>query len=513
MYALQKSKKCEDEMKQRFKQEHNDKSHTFSQLDLISSSQPDPKKIRVFTASECVVANDTEALQTAPSLDPPEIPGSSNVTEAVVIPDSLPISAVADSQLNTEDSNWNVRSSFDPNVIDVDDDIDSDVDCNSSVIELGIPTNVKRKANERQVADDMEAAHVITVGKSAEKAANKSSILIKNKKIDKLHVESHDIKEIHEADDLSGKDNCSHPQASSDCKIVPESLPCDNTLNENKQSELNEPVPSYPTTKLSVEQQETYNASIGKIKASPLLHDPRKSPASTVADAYKKILSYSNDRHAANKNEVSGDAKTFKRRLMDTEEKHLFSQESPLSQKVPSFAKRKYSAGLNECNSFILSKSKSKIPRNAIKTFKQQIVEDLVPAPPKRNSILKKKLLNKSKTEVTTQVTTPNIKAFDFDEVSEESWVKTCKKKSRKPGFKSKLQKKNEENEIRRQLKNQEKESKLRKVNMRYQLLCVICIIIGYVHEVANCLKYNIFSRHFKYNLKCDTSCTNMGYD
>ena len=487
MYVLQRKKKCEDEMKQQFKQEHIDKSHSFSQLDLLSSSQPDPRKVRVFTASECVVANDTEALETVPSssqaLDPQQIPGSSNVTEVVVVPDSFPISAIADSQLKTEDSNWNVRSSFDPNVIDVDDDIDSDVDWNSSVIELGIPADVKSKEDERQTVDDKEVAHVITVGKSAEKGANKNSILITNKKIDESHLESHDIKNIHDADDLSCKDNSLHPHASSDCKLVPESLPYDDTLNESRQSELNETAPCYPMTKLSVEQEEAYKASIGKIKASPLLHNTRKSPAPTltVADAYKKILSFSNDRNAANKNEISADSKTFKRKLMDTEERHLFSQESPLSQKVPSFAKRKYSAGLNESNSFVLSKSKTKGPRNAIKKFKQQIVEDLVPVPPKRNSILKKKFLNKSKTEVTTQATTPSLKTFDFDEVSEESWVKTCKKKSRKPGFKSKLLKKNEENKIRRQLKNQENESKLRKVNIRHQL-CISCILLEVVH-------------------------------
>jgi hypothetical protein len=164
---------------------------------------------------------------------------------------------------------------------------------------------------------------------------------------------------------------------------------------------------------------------------------------------------------------------SFKRRLMDTEGNFLCSQnsqESPApsqstTKKLPAFARKREIPSLNTSSSFVISKNKSINKTRKHEKSDELVPEEIIPLPPARKSILKKKFLVK---DAATAQTTPKLGKFDFDEKSpaksDASWMKTDKKKKRTAGFKTKKQRLQEERAAKRKIKDEKKKDQPNKV-------------------------------------------------
>ena len=92
------------------------------------------------------------------------------------------------------------------------------------------------------------------------------------------------------------------------------------------------------------------------------------------------------------------------------------------------------------------------------KRKKEIVPEEIIPAPPGRKSILKKKFLDKT----LIAPKTPQFHSFDFDErspISEQSWMKNngLKNKKRAAGFKTKKQKQEDQRAATRKRKDEKK--------------------------------------------------------
>lgn len=440
----------------------------------IGLSQPKKQNLKAFTASEPIVANIR-----APrcSNDDQIIPSS-----VKTIPDSLPISIVPDSQ-KRDDSDWKLQSSFDykckidESEISVGDDTMEDFGPNNTM-------NEETPAKEREKGEKL-----LNVSNLASASSSKKSV---KKMKNPLQFEK---SEPAAAIILDGTD-CHKPQKSTENN---ESIKIQNNFNKDKSSntvhnnsndsdmEVMKVVTADPDAIVEIENPLCDEVQEKVQKKEPVSTSAEQSPdlsqqldqinqdisetiPSSPGDVYKTMLRgglKNTCKEALSSNSSPTQKKfqtSYKRRLMDADENFLCtqnSQESPAAsqaKKLPVFARKK--APTNQSSSFVISKNKSfqQGKRNKMAD------ESIVPIPPQRKSILKKKFLTKT----SEAATTPKLGEFDFDVTSpiksDASWVKTEKKKKRTAGFKTKKQKLEEEKVAKKKIREERKRSQPKKV-------------------------------------------------
>ena len=468
----------------------------------IGLSQPEKQKLKSFIASEPVLTN-ARAPTSSPVTDE-NIVSSSPIR---AIPDSLPISVIPDTQQQAcgsgDERKWQLQSSFDYKSKIEDSDISAgedtmkdfarndavkenensyneemnqpkkatEISLNRSNLASACSTKNSRKTKKPLKFEECEpAGAVILVGTDSKKAAlaEKVDETIKihnnfNKKILSKPIENPNSKK----DENIGIEIVNIVRSVEEDVVEIEDPKMEIEINSSGERNL-ETMASEP---ISADNSPNLSQELEQIN-----HDINQTIPSSPGDVYKSMLrdglkeSCKSALSAKNSPAQKTLQKSFKRRLMDADENYLCSQNSPesptpsqtVTKRLPAFARKKELPSLNASSSFVVSKNKS---LNQPRKCEKSVPEEVIPLPPARKSILKKKFLVK---DAGPAPLTPKLGKFDFDEKSpaksDASWMKTEKKKKRTAGFKTKKQRLQEERTAKRKMKEEQKKDKPNKV-------------------------------------------------
>ncbi|KAL5261273.1 hypothetical protein ACHWQZ_G007097 [Mnemiopsis leidyi] len=449
----------------------------------IEQSQPERQTLKSFVATEPIMTN-IRVPRSSPAENQDQNPVG--VSQIISIPDSLPVSVIPDSQKasgSAENKNWKLQSSFDysrkidDSEISAGEDTMKDFAKNRVVLEetqtkpieaLGGLNHAMNGHNLASATDNKEVKKIKTkkpLQIEGSKSTDTATVILVGTE---SKVSGEDTDETIRIQNNFDKQMMkqSHQNRSCDIKIM-------NVINhkksktgekenatieaqENSQSKLEQPEP------IPVEDSPNLSQELEQIN-----HDICYEAPNSPGDVYKSILKdglKESCKEALSQNNSPAQKKlqSFKRRLMDTEENYLCSQnsqESPTpsqAKRVPAFARKREVPSLNTSSSFVISKNTSLNQRRKREKSDELVPEEVIPLPPARKSILKKKFLVKN-TEV--DPSTPKLGTFDFDEKSpaksDASWMKTEKKKKRTAGFKTKKQRMQEEKAAKRKIKDE----------------------------------------------------------
>ena len=461
----------------------------------IGLSQPEKQTLKSFVAIEPIMTN-IRAPRSSPVEDQDENLAPASASQIKSIPDSLPVSVIPDSQKalgSAEDKNWKLQSSFDySRKID-----DSEISAGEDTMKDFVKNSVVKEETQPKLVQSLNCGLKQEVNDSNLASATGNRGSKRNKKLSKIEVsdtadtvilvgaESKTISSGDDAEEAIKIQNNfdkqmlkqSHDDRSSDIEIVneiehrnnPSAKKEDATIDAEEtaksEAEDRQPIPVEDSPNLSQELEQ-------------INHDICYEAPNSPGDVYKSILKdglKESCKDALSQNNSPAQKKlqkSFKRRLMDTEENYLCSQnsqESPTpsqAKRVPAFARKREVPSLNTSSSFVISKNTSLNQRRKREKSDELVPEEVVPLPPARKSILKKKFLVKN---AEVDPTTPKLGTFDFDEKSpvrsDASWMKTEKKKKRTAGFKTKKQRLQEEKAAKRKIKDELKKDQPNKVS------------------------------------------------
>ena len=458
----------------------------------IEQSQPERQTLKSFVATEPIMTN-IRVPRSSPAENQDQNPVG--VSQIISIPDSLPVSVIPDSQKasgSAENKNWKLQSSFDysrkidDSEISAGEDTMKDFAKNRVVLEetqtkpiealgglnhamnghnLASATDNKevkkiktKKPLQIEVSKSTDTATVILVGTESKVSGEGTdeTIRIQNNFDKQMLKQSHQNRSC----DIEIMNVIGHKKSKTGEK---ENATIEAQENSQSKVEQPEPIPVEDSPNLSQELEQ-------------INHDICYEAPNSPGDVYKSILKDGLKESckvalSQNNSPAQKRLQSFKRRLMDTEENYLCSQnsqESPTpsqAKRVPAFARKREVPLLNTSSSFVISKNTSLNQRRKREKSDELVPEEVIPLPPARKSILKKKFLVKN-TEV--DPSTPKLGTFDFDEKSpaksDASWMKTEKKKKRTAGFKTKKQRMQEEKAAKRKIKDELKKDQPNKV-------------------------------------------------
>ena len=464
----------------------------------IGLSQPEKQTLKSFVAIEPIMTN-IRAPRSSPVEDQDENPGAASSSRIKSIPDSLPVSVIPDSQKasgSAEDKNWKLQSSFDYSRKIDDCEISAGEDTmkdfvKDCVVKEETPPKPYLNCGLKQEVNDSNLASA--TGNKGSKRNKKPSNIEVSETADTVILVGAESKTVSSSDDaeeaIKIQNNFdkqmlkqSHRDHSSDIEIVSEidqrktaaakkeDVTIDAEETAKSEAEDRQPIPVEDSPSLSQELEQ-------------INHDICYEAPNSPGDVYKSILKdglKESCKDALSQNNSPAQKKlqkSFKRRLMDTEENYLCSQNSQESptpsqvKRVPAFAQKREVPSLNTSSSFVISKNTSLNQRRKREKSDELVPEEVIPLPPARKSILKKKFLVKN---ADVDPTTPKLGTFDFDEKSparsDASWMKTEKKKKRTAGFKTKKQRLQEEKAAKRKIKDELKKDQPNKVS--FLLFC-----------------------------------------
>ena len=483
----------------------------------LGLSQPEKQKLKSFIASEPIMTNPK-----VPTPSPVEHEDPMTSSPIKTIPDSLPVSVIPDSlklvDSTGDDIDWQLQSSFDYNSKINDSELSVGEDTmNDFVNDFPVKEESSPK-NEKKCVEDLKKTNLVTKP-SLDVSNLASASSTKNSKKKKKPLKFEDC-EPAAAVILVGTDNKKGPVTA---QIV-ETIKIQNNFDRqmlSKRSDkednievlnvikaMDDPIIEIedPRTEIEMEFSEGDQIGVEVLESNSEGNSPdlsqeleqinqdisMKAPSSP-GDVYKTMLkdglkeSCKEALSAKNSPAQKKLQGAFKRRLMDTDENYLCSQNSQESptpsqvKKLPAFARKRELPSINTSSNFVISRNQTLNQTRTREKSDETFAEEIIPVPPARRSILKKKFLIKN-----TGPSTPKLGKFDFDEKSpaksDASWVKTDKKKKRTAGFKTKKQKLEEERDAKRKLKEGKKKEQPNKVyklflvkisnNVYYVFLC-----------------------------------------